>query len=208
MNKKHALKKGSLGLRCGLASVALLLSACAPALRVTLLPQADGKPSAVVLQTPSGVDSVVLDQPYAQAGLGLGGSAQLAQTDAAAISKSYPKLLALKPAPRAYFVLNFVTGTADFTPESQALLPSVVEKAKTFEGAEMIVTGHTDNAGSARENDRLSLLRAAAVRDLLLGQGFVASRIEVVGRGQREPLKVTPAGTDEPTNRRVEIELR
>lgn len=208
MTNKRTLKKHKLGLGCGLAALALMLSACAPALRVTLLPQADGKPSAVVLQTPAGATAAVLDQPYAQAGLGRGGNAQLAQTDAAAVGKSYPKLLALKPAPRAYFVLNFVTGTADFTPEAQALLPSIVEKAKSFEGAEMIVTGHTDNVGNASENDRLSFLRAAAVRDTLLAQGFVASRIEVVGRGQREPLKIRSAGTDEPLNRRVEIELR
>ena len=192
---------------CALGA-ALALSACAPALRVTLLPQVDGKPSAVVVQTPDGKEAAVLDQPYGQARLNRSGSAQLASTDAASVAEHYPSLLALKPAPRAKFVLNFVTGTADLTPESQALLPSIVEKAKTYEGGEMIVTGHTDNVGSAGENDALSLLRAAAVRDVLLAQGFVAHRVEVVGRGQREPIKMAPAGTDEPLNRRVEIELR
>ena len=203
----HALRRTFLLAVCALGA-AFALSACAPALRVTLLPQADGKPSAVVLQAPDGKDAAVLDQAYGQASLGRSGSAQLGSTSAASVAENYPRLLALKPAPRAKFVLNFVTGTADLTPESQALLPSIVEKAKTYEGGEMIVTGHTDNVGSASENDALSLLRAAAIRDVLLAQGFVAHRVEVVGRGQREPIKAAAAGTDEPLNRRVEIELR
>ena len=151
---------------CALGA-ALALSACAPALRVTLLPQVDGKPSAVVVQTPDGKEAAVLDQAYGQARLNRSGSAQLASTDAASVAEHYPSLLALKPAPRAKFVLNFVTGTADLTPESQALLPGIVEKAKTYEGGAMIVTGHTDNVGSDAATQTLSDRRADAVEQYL-----------------------------------------
>jgi outer membrane protein OmpA-like peptidoglycan-associated protein len=46
------------------------------------------------------------------------------------------------------------------------------------------------------------------VRDDLVKRGISAERIEVSGRGKREPLVPTSAGVSEPKNRRVEISVR
>ena len=47
-----------------------------------------------------------------------------------------------------------------------------------------------------------------AIRDLLVARGFDASRVDAVGRGEREPIVVTPDNTPEPRNRRAEITIR
>jgi outer membrane protein OmpA-like peptidoglycan-associated protein len=52
------------------------------------------------------------------------------------------------------------------------------------------------------------LKRAAAIRDLLVQTGIPRDAIEVVGRGEREPLVQTADGKAEERNRRVELKLR
>jgi outer membrane protein OmpA-like peptidoglycan-associated protein len=78
----------------------------------------------------------------------------------------------------------------------------------TLPAAEVIVTGHTDRVGSVEANDRLSLARAQAVRELLVDAGVARSIISVVGRGERAPLVPTADEVAEARNRRVEIKIR
>ena len=52
------------------------------------------------------------------------------------------------------------------------------------------------------------LARAKAVRDQLVEQGFDPARIELAGRGEREPLVPTADEVPEPKNRRVEVPVR
>ena len=72
---------------------AMLLSACAPATRVTLLPQVGGVPNAVVTTTGQGAQ--VLAQPYAVAEVSRSGSMGLATTTADTVRERHPPLLAL-----------------------------------------------------------------------------------------------------------------
>ena len=62
--------------------------------------------------------------------------------------------------------------------------------------------------GRAADNLRLSLRRAAAVRELLVGAGVAREAISVVGRGEHEPAAITDDEVAEALNRRVEIKLR
>lgn len=57
----------------------------------------------------------------------------------------------------------------------------------------VVLIGHTDPAGEAGYNMKLSLRRAAAVRDFLRGNGY-RGQIRVDARGESEPLTV-----DDPT---------
>ena len=67
------------------------------------------------------------------------------------------------------------------------------------------IIGHTDSTGSDAVNNPLSVQRANAARDYLLGQGVAPNRIATDGRGSREPVadNATAQGRDQ--NRRVEI---
>ena len=54
----------------------------------------------------------------------------------------------------------------------------------------------------------LSLRRANAVKNALVGEGVPATEISVVGRGEAQPLVQTADGVREPQNRRVEIVMQ
>ena len=79
----------------------------------------------------------------------------------------------------------------------------------TLRGApDVYVIGHTDTVGEYRTNDRLSAVRAETVKGFLIGIGIPAERIQTAGRGEREPIVPTADESDEPLNRRVEINVR
>jgi len=188
------------------ALMAALLAGCAPATRVTLLPQADGRPSAVEVTTSKG--SQLVAQPYQVAEVTKAGAVEVVQTNAEEVRKAHPQLIALQPAAPDSFVLEFEPGTSDLTAASQARLPEVISKAQARVGGEIVVTGHTDRQGTLEANDALSLKRAQAVRDLFIGQGFKAELIQAVGRGEREPAVPTDDEVVEPRNRRAEVVVR
>jgi outer membrane protein OmpA-like peptidoglycan-associated protein len=185
---------------------ALILSACAPATRVSLLPQADGSPSAVEVRTL--VTARVLNQPYQTAEVGGRGGIATGSTTADALRQQYPQLLTLKVVPPERFVLEFEPGTSTLTPDSQARLGDIIERARARSGGEIVVSGHTDRQGTLEANDRLSLERAQAIRTLLVERGFKPELVEAVGRGEREPLVPTDDEVAEPRNRRAELLVR
>ncbi|MBA4260970.1 MAG: flagellar motor protein MotB [Comamonadaceae bacterium] len=189
----------------GLALCALL-SACAPATRVTLLPQADGQPGAVQVSTGQGQQ--LLAQPYQVANVARSGAISPDTSSADKVRQTYPLLIALQPQPPERFVLEFEPGTSQLSTASQAQLADVITKAQARAGGEIVVTGHTDRQGTLEANDRLSLERAQAIRALLVERGFKAELIEAVGRGEREPLVPTEDEVAEPRNRRAEVLVR
>ena len=67
------------------------------------------------------------------------------------------------------------------------------------------IVGHTDSAGTAEYNERLSVLRAREVaRHLTEDCGIDPARLETVGLGERFPTNETDPAADE--NRRVEFQ--
>lgn len=188
-----------------MAALAALCAACAPAGRVILLPQPE-RSSAVLVSTAQG--SAELATPYAAAELGHQGELRPAQSSEAEVRERYPVLLRLAPPAPQRFTLNFQPGTSDLTPESAAELDQVVAAARSRSGGEIVIVGHTDRQGAADANDALSLRRANAIRDLLVGKGFRPELVEPVGRGEREPVVPTDDDVPEPRNRRAEVLVR
>jgi hypothetical protein len=76
---------------------------------------------------------------------------------------------------------------------------------KTRGSARITATGHTDTSGSEAYNMALSLRRANAVKNQLVTEGVPTQAINVIGRGEANPLVPTGDGVREPQNRRVEI---
>lgn len=102
--------------------------------------------------------------------------------------------------------LSFATGRADLNP---SLRPVLDQFAKGLDQSTMVrIVGHTDSTGSDAVNDPLSLARARTVRDYLEDRGVPASRLEIAGRGSREPLADNATDAGRAKNRRVEIFLR
>jgi outer membrane protein OmpA-like peptidoglycan-associated protein len=69
------------------------------------------------------------------------------------------------------------------------------------------VEGHTDNRGSSRLNERLSLDRARKVRDILVDGGAEFEQIRVNGWGGTKPIATNTTAAGREKNRRVEIIL-
>ena len=189
-----------------IAPLALVVSACAPATRVVLLPQPDHPTASVEVQARQG--QVLLSQPYAVAEVGSRGTVDTAQTDAQRVNARYGQLLSVQPAAEQRFTLYFMPGGAQLTSQSTAELADLLSRATERPGGEIIVIGHTDRVGTLESNDALSLQRAQAVRQLFIDRGFDAARVEAVGRGEREPVVPTADEVDEPRNRRAEIVVR
>ncbi len=70
------------------------------------------------------------------------------------------------------------------------------------------VVGHTDNIGSDSYNNALSVRRARAVANVLIGEGVPSYRLRATGRGRYEPVASTSSESGRAQNRRGEILIR
>ncbi|BEP76584.1 hypothetical protein GmRootV59_44220 [Variovorax sp. V59] len=175
---------------------------------MVLLPQADDKPSAVIVRAKDGEE--VLSRPYqrATAAIGASGAPVVDQADPAKVQADHKVLFDMRPpAPQRYTVYFEVGGTT-LTPASQQVMNEALIAAQTRSGSDIVVTGHTDTKGALEQNDMLSQRRAQEVVQLFIERQFPARRIEAVGRGERELAVPTADEVDEPRNRRVTIEVR
>ncbi|HET7362541.1 MAG TPA: OmpA family protein [Burkholderiales bacterium] len=183
--------------------VAFAIITATPVETVTVLPSADGHVGTVVVQR--GETEQVLHQAYATSNAG---QAEVTVLSAEAVQRTYGKTLHALPALPATFLLYFVTGTDELTPESKLELEKVLSAMRTRPLPDVLVIGHTDTVGETDNNDRLSAQRAETVKGFLVGIGIPAERIHTAGRGERELLVPTADNVDEPRNRRVEINVR
>jgi outer membrane protein OmpA-like peptidoglycan-associated protein len=101
--------------------------------------------------------------------------------------------------------VQFATGTSDLSGPAREALARFSGIVASYPGLKFNIEGHTDNVGSATANNELSLRRAIAVRDYLIGQGVAASTIDVAGLGSSRPEADNSTAEGRSRNRRVEI---
>jgi outer membrane protein OmpA-like peptidoglycan-associated protein len=124
------------------------------------------------------------------------------------MQKTFGEALGAQPPKSVSFTLYFDTASTEVTRDSRATLDSLFAEVARRQAVEVQVTGHTDRVGTDTDNDRLSLERAEAVKEMLVQRGLKTTFIRAVGRGEREPLVPTPDQQPEPRNRRVEVIVR
>jgi len=173
---------------------------------VVVLPHPDGTVGAVVVER--GGERVVLDRAYASSRIEHGGAPRAQRLDEGAVRAEFGPLLAALPGRPKSFLLYFLEGRDEFTPESLVELERMLAELRQRGAPDVVVIGHTDRVGSLTFNDRLSLQRAERVRSELVKLGIDEARIQIAGRGEREPLVPTADEVSEPRNRRVEISVR
>jgi outer membrane protein OmpA-like peptidoglycan-associated protein len=184
----------------------LLLSACTPKNYVVLLPEPDGKPSAVTLTTDGGAASI--EKPGEAIGARGKGSTP-AKLDLSAEQLQAATTLADRaPKPSDRFLLYFNFGTTVLTSESRALLPRIIEAIGKRPAPELTIIGHTDQAGAPDFNYQLGLRRAEVVRTEVIATGVDPSMAEVTSHGANNPLVPRRPGQPEAQNRRVEVTVR
>jgi outer membrane protein OmpA-like peptidoglycan-associated protein len=188
-----------------LALCGAILSGCASSDLVVVVPEKNGHVGAVVVNP--GDSQTVLDKAYASAHPRSGRNPAFT-SDASQVSREFAPALAALPEEPAVYRLNFEFDSDHMTPESRAAFDGVFTEIKRRPAPELVVTGHTDAVGSADYNDKLSLDRAEAIKELLVSRGVARDSITVAGRGSRAPLYHAAEGVAEPRNRRVEITVR
>ncbi|MGE3538715.1 MAG: OmpA family protein [Candidatus Tectimicrobiota bacterium] len=201
MHNRHLPARFLLGL------VLLLPVACHPTKElVILLPGPEGQHGALAVGT--GGQSTLLDTPLAGTKITAQGQLTPHRFTPEHVQQLFAQALAAQPPPSVTYTLYFLMNSTDLAPESKVTLEKLFADVTARQAVEVQITGHTDRVGSLTSNDRLSLERAQAVREMLVRGGLQTEFMRAVGRGEREPLVDTPDEQPEPRNRRVEITVR
>jgi OmpA-OmpF porin, OOP family len=106
--------------------------------------------------------------------------------------------------------IQFTSGSANFTPQAQAELKLLFNDLVVAGGTLIEIHGHTDNAGAADANQKLSEDRAFAVKKWLESQSptnFPEGRVKVFAHGMTQPIDSNSTAEGRAKNRRVEIVL-
>ncbi|MGF1643866.1 MAG: OmpA family protein [Thiotrichales bacterium] len=101
--------------------------------------------------------------------------------------------------------IQFETGKAVIMPDNRPLLTRLATIARECREMRIEIAGHTDNAGAAELNQRLSKQRAEAVRSYLIAHGIEAGRLTAQGYGATRPIADNSSAAGQATNRRIEF---
>ncbi|BEP49900.1 OmpA family protein [Variovorax paradoxus] len=93
----------------------------------------------------------------------------------------------------------FATGSADLAPGAAEALAAVIKGVES--GRKAVVSGFHDTTGDAAINEQLAKKRAETVRDVLVGLGVPAGKVDL-----QRPAVTAGSGNDAQA-RRVEVKL-
>jgi outer membrane protein OmpA-like peptidoglycan-associated protein len=102
---------------------------------------------------------------------------------------------------------TFAPGQSTLQPAAGSHLGKLVQFVQSQPSKRVRIEGYTDSSGDSTANLALSRQRAEAVRDALVAAGVKASRIEVAGRGEANPVASNDSEAGRARNRRVVVTL-
>ena len=106
------------------------------------------------------------------------------------------------------FEVNFAFGESTLQPRATRTLDVVGAVLQRHPRLRIEIAGHTDARGGDAFNQRLSEVRADAVRTYLLSRfGLSAERLEARGYGESQPIASNDARAGRSLNRRVEFRV-
>ncbi len=103
--------------------------------------------------------------------------------------------------------ITFATDSAVISGNFYAVLDDVAKVLNKYNKTTMMIEGHTDSTGSASHNQTLSVNRASAVRNYLVGHAVDQRRITTVGFGESMPIADNTTESGRQLNRRVELRI-
>ena len=103
--------------------------------------------------------------------------------------------------------LLFDFGKSDLMESNKKDLQKFAETLKQYPDTELLIVGHTDNAGSESFNQTLSEQRASAVSNQLTNSGVSSSRVKTEGKGESQSTATNETESGRAQNRRVEIAI-
>ncbi len=103
--------------------------------------------------------------------------------------------------------IHFAPNKAVILKDSYRVLRQVARALKDAPGVVVRIEGHTDNVGSNDHNLKLSQRRADSVKEFLVRQGVLRSRMAAAGFGPTRPIAPNTNRAGRAANRRVEFRL-
>jgi len=100
---------------------------------------------------------------------------------------------------------TFIFAKAKLNAEGKKSLKAVAKELEKYPNSEILIEGHTDNIGTDKYNDNLSLRRAAAIMEVLKRDYKLKNKIGIIGKGKRVPIYSNKTKAGRAKNRRVEI---
>ena len=101
----------------------------------------------------------------------------------------------------------FETNKATIKTESAAELARLANLLVENPTIRLEISGHTDNVGSFRANQKLSESRAKSVVDYIINQGVASDRLEYKGYSFNQPIADNNTKEGRAQNRRVEFKV-
>ncbi|AXT35137.1 glycine zipper 2TM domain-containing protein [Phaeobacter sp. LSS9] len=101
--------------------------------------------------------------------------------------------------------LTFATDSSAISPAVRSDLNKVASSLVRYPNSQVQVIGHTDSDGDAGYNQGLSERRANAVADQIQAGGVPYNRVQIIGRGESQPVASNLTAEGKARNRRVEI---
>ncbi|MCH2033739.1 MAG: OmpA family protein [Tenacibaculum sp.] len=107
-------------------------------------------------------------------------------------------------------VLHFKTGETNInlTTEERQEMADIAKYLDQVEGAQCIVTGHTDNTGDATANLSIGQERANSAKRYLVQNGIPENKITAISKGQNEPIADNSTEKGKAENRRIVITIK
>lgn len=104
----------------------------------------------------------------------------------------------------------FASGSSVIRTEAENNLREIAASInQRYNGGSVRVYGYADSVGDSRDNQVLSRQRAEAVKEFLMRSGSIATnRIQVIARGEQEPIRSNSTESGKQQNRRVVIVAR
>jgi outer membrane protein OmpA-like peptidoglycan-associated protein len=99
----------------------------------------------------------------------------------------------------------FDTGKYTLRPAAREKLAKLAGIVIAHAGLKLAAEGHTDSTGSAEFNQKLSVKRAEAVAQYLIGQGLADENLSASGFGDTRPIAPNNTAAGRQQNRRVEL---
>src|SRR6185369_8732474 len=115
-----------------------------------------------------------------------------------------------QPAVKQKLVLRGVTfdfDKASLRPDARPVLDEAIATLKQHADVDVSVDGYTDSTGSESYNLALSQRRARTVADYLGKGGIAATRLQVKGFGEANPVASNDTEDGRAQNRRVELKI-
>ena len=104
--------------------------------------------------------------------------------------------------------LRFGIGEVNINTKSLQGLDALVQIMTQYPTTSIVITGHTDNTGTKKINERLSLLRAKKVQAYLVKKGLAENRTSLIGLADSQPIESNATKEGRAQNRRADLTIK